>query len=204
MSLGWSQDQLEDAARMVFAQSPKGMADPRYREQATRTAKDMQANTELQKLQKRTEELEGQLNAQREQQYVETYLENVAMAVNEEATPLVNSMIERNPESTMEKLHQMADYLYRETGEVPDADDVVAEYEKARRTELEELGLDVSSIGKRRKKSKNKTHNAGEKKTARTLTNKLNKPTKSQPEPETEDELDAQIVAELEAMSKDG
>lgn len=153
LEAGLSEDDFEDMARAYYAASPKGKTDPRLREQVTRSARDRQHDDELAQTRRELAELKQTIQQQTAAQRTEQWLDGVASAADDE-TPLVRTMLEKSPKKARARLAQVAEQLLAETDEVPDPSDVVAELEKIRREELEELGIDVPAAVKADPKTK--------------------------------------------------
>lgn len=177
LALGLTEDDLEPAARQVYAHSKAAAADPRYKESATRVMRERQVADELAQTRKELTEMRQQLQAREQAQAAEReaqrYMESVVKVAGEE-TPLVRTMLAKNAERTRERLAQTAMRLIEESGETPDPEDVVKALEQARRAELEELGIDLDTAIKAAPKKA--TPVAGETKAARTLTADLGTP----------------------------
>jgi DNA-binding SARP family transcriptional activator len=111
-----------------------------------------------------------------------------------EVSPLAKHFLAKSPEKTNLRLRQIAVELLNETGDRPDADDVLARYEQVRRAELEELGIDPASLSKT--DTKKPDPQADKKPSAKTLANDLS--TSRVPRPKSsERELRAETRAAL-------
>lgn len=177
LGLGLTEDDFEPVAKVVYAHSTAARNNPQVREAAQRSMRERELSDQVAKLTRAVQDRDqrDQERDQRETVQRETvrFLDAVAKSASDE-TPLVRTMLEKSPEKARQRLAQVADAIIHETGEVPDHADVVAELEKLRRAELEELGIDIDTAIKRPKKL---SPAADEKRPAKTLTNDLGKPT---------------------------
>ena len=199
MALGLSADDLDQAARQAYAASTAGLADPRIRESAQREARERQYGDELSDTRRELAEMRAEMQrrdqAQHAERQVVAYLESVAKAATDD-TPLVRQMLAKAPDRTRMRLHELAVQLAeQEDGEAPDPIDVVKALEKARRDELEELGIDLDSVIKT--KSQN-PGSAGETKTARTLGSDLSNPARPRTAPSNRRDEIAEVRRALE------
>ena len=178
LALGLSDDDLEPAARQVYAHSKAAAADPRYKESATRLMRERQYADELAQTRKELQDMKSQIQQRDQAQAAEReatrYIDSVVKVTGEE-TPLVQTMLAKNAERTRERLAQTAMRIIEETGEAPDPEDVVKSLEQARRLELEELGIDLD-VAIKTAAPKKTIPAAGETRTAKTLSNGLGKP----------------------------
>lgn len=185
-------------ARAIYARTPEGQKDPRVRDHATRAMQQRETSDELSQLRDEVKKLrqereQEQQQRQAQQQYSE-YLQRVTKAASDD-TPIVKRWLSSAPEKANSRLGEMAGQIYRQTGEIPEPQDVVRELEKARRAELEELGIDPAQAIAAPKKQ---NQNAGEKTKARTISSDLGTPKKPRSEPLSDEELDADILRAME------
>jgi hypothetical protein len=171
---------LEAFARAAFAMTEAGKKDPAgakaNAELAARTLREREANTQTSALQKRLDELEQKLTQKDQQAQFESkrtaYIEHAAKQITDE-TPIAKALGEKNPEKLRAALWATTERLVEENdGEVPDPADVLATYEKTRRAELEELGVDPTTLATPKKN----TQTADKKHPAKTLGNDLSTP----------------------------
>lgn len=145
---------------------------PQHREIAARLQREREGNDKLSATEKRIAELEAKIEQRDQQtQYAnawQSFYGDVVKAASAETSeaPLLKTALAKNPTRTAARIEQLSHELFRQTGEWPDTDDVLATYESQRRAELEEHGIDVASVIKPKKQ----TQAAEEKRTARTLT----------------------------------
>lgn len=207
MSLGYSQDDLELAARQVYEHSKAAADDPKTRGSAAAAMRLRQLENTFETYQeeRRREiaELRDQLAQRDNAAQAEAWIESATKAATDD-TPLVKTMLAKNPARARTLLAQVADELVAATGEVPDHSDVVTELENRRRTELEELGIEIPSAVKAAT-PKTKTPTAGETKTAptKTLSPDLGTPTKPRSARMTREERRLEIVQALESGRTD-
>jgi vancomycin resistance protein YoaR len=145
-------------------------------ELAARTLREREANTQTSALQKRLDELEQKLTQKDQQAQFESkrtaYIEHAAKQITDE-TPIAKALGDKNPEKLRAALWATTERLIEENdGEVPDPADVLATYEKTRRAELEELGVDPTTLATPKKN----TQAADKKHPAKTLGNDLSTP----------------------------
>lgn len=198
LHLGLSEDDFEPIARSIYDHSKAAASDPKRKEYSQRAMREREAADQLSQVQKEFSEFKQQMETrEREatsQQQVATYLDAVAKAASDE-TPIVRSMIEKNPSRARERLTSAAQYLLDETGEVPDAGDVLRALEKAEREELESRGIDPDMVSR-------KPVAATEKKPSKTLSADLSSPTKPKVKdaPKSKREERDDLVRDLERM----
>jgi hypothetical protein len=206
-SLGYPADRFEDAATAAFARSEKGKADPRYKEQSERAMREREQRDGIEELRAELKELKT-AQAQREQaaaseRAAERYMADVSKAARAATdAPLLKALIAKNPEKADRQLASIALSLFEETGDQPDHADIIVTFEKRRREELEDLGIDVASVLKPTTTPKPKDKTAGEKPSARTLSNDHNASTKVPRSDLSEQEEREQILAEIAKMNR--
>lgn len=168
-ALGLTEDDFEHASRQLYYSSKAAASKPELREIAQRSQREREIEARYEEQSKRLAALEERLTRERQEVEAERhrgeYLGRVTGAIGEGA-PLLKAWHAKAPEKVREGLWRAAEALARETGQIPDAADVVAALEQQRQQDLEELGLDLGAITKA---SKSKTPVAGERKAARTL-----------------------------------
>lgn len=156
-ALGFTEADFDQLGRLVYGASPEGQKNPATKAAAEDSLRKHETTTELQKLQRELAELKNGLTAKEQaaqtQAMVDSYIGDVTKAVTD-ATPLARSALAKAPGKTKQALVAIADRLYVESGpsddlrEVPEPSEVLAEYERMRAGELEELGIDPKTIGK--------------------------------------------------------
>lgn len=205
-ALGYGDDDFEPAARQLYVRSQGAKADPKHREAAARMMREREQQDALSQMRQEMEKLRSEIQQrdlrEQQQQQVETYLTSVTNAVTDD-TPLVRTWLDKSPQKVRRQIVAVSERLIAETGEVPDAADVLQALEQERRSELEELGIDFTQVAKKKATTpKKKTPAAGEKRTAnKTLTNDLGNPTKPRGQPVTREELEADVIANMPSLS---
>lgn len=200
-ALGLTDDDMEPASRQLWALSKAQAADPKNREAAGRMMRERESDDRITKLER---ELADQKQAAAEAkahseaaQKGQAYLASVIKAATDEH-PLAKRLIEKSPERSREKFAAIASELFDRDGDLPDAEDVLAEYEKRRRTELEEDGVDVAAMLKPRASTKANAEGS------RTLGNDIGSTTATKSNTgavrKTQLEKRAELEAELRAM----
>ena len=150
-ALGLSDEDFEHASRQLYYASPAAAKDPKNRIAAEQSIQRHEADSRVDQLQAKIDAMEAK-EAQREQsakleQQKGQYLDHVAKGVTDE-TPLLQKLIAKNPTKARTAMWATAEAFFAETGEMPDAEDIAVAYEKQRRAELEDLGIDVAAVAK--------------------------------------------------------
>lgn len=192
-ALGLSEDDYVFASRRLYALSKDGKADPKNKAAADQLSKEREYSDKLTATEKKLAEMEAKLEQKAQQEAAQReaaeYIENVHRAVDESA-PLLQRQLAKNPGKAFQSIAMIADELAgKNGGKLPDPKKVIRVYEKRRRAELEELGVDVAAIVKTAPKTAAKN---GDKKTA--ATGKAAKV-----EPKSARSLRDEIIADLEA-----
>jgi ferritin-like protein len=148
-ALGLVDDDFGPAARQLWALTKEQAQDPRNREAAARMMKDRESEDRITRLERELAEQKKAASEHTERaraaEKAEAYLANVIKAATDEH-PLAKRLIEKSPQKSRERFAAIADELFDREGDLPDADDVLAEYEKRRRAELEDDGVDVAAM----------------------------------------------------------
>jgi len=196
-ALGLPESRYEDVSKQFYYLS-KGIKDPKFGELAAREQRALETSDEVMALRQELQEIKQERAQERvmaqQQRDAAEYIDTVASAITED-TPIVARMFESNRSKTLDRLRAIAAELIEVTGEVPEPEEVTRALEESRRKDLEEAGVDVATVVKR-KKSKDKTGKANEKKTA--LSSNLGKPTQPRSTPRTPEEIRAQTLRDLE------
>ena len=169
-------DALEYAARQAYG-AAKG--DPANKEAAARALRERELAGEVADLKRWRAEREQaekqQAESVRVEREVAAYVDTlVKTAKTAEDAPLAKHFMAKSPEKTLHRLRLIAAELAHETGDVPDHADVVARFEKTRRAELEDYGVNIDSILKTEQKKPDPP--AAEKTAAKTLENTMSTP----------------------------
>jgi len=202
-ALGLSDDDIGPAARQLWAHSKEGPNDPKNRELAARMMKEREQEDRVTRLERELREEREQRTKERtdkeQQASVDAYLTSIEKSASDDH-PLFRRLVEKSPKKARLKLAETAYALAQRDDEQPDAEDVLAEFEKIERAELEERGIDVAAILKQ--KPVKKAESGGTKTLGSDVTNqtasKNGAPKKSMQEKRME------LEAELRAMDRKG
>lgn len=208
-ALGVKDEDFDAHAKILHLSRPEALSDPRTRDAAQRAMQQrkqtdvldaMQAKLDAfeQRDQERTKQEETAKEEQVIQQRVDAYIDSVTEEVGA-AAPFVAALVASNPKEARAGLARCVDELWAEYGEKPDHKDVVKRFETERRTKLKSFGIDPETA-LAAKNTKTKTPAAGEKTAAKTLTSNLGTPTRPRTEPQTEEEIDAEIARGLDEL----
>jgi hypothetical protein len=201
-ALGLTDDDIGPAARQLWAHSKEGPNDPKNRELAARMMKEREQEDRVSKLERELrEERESRTKEQTEKQQqaqIEAYLTHIEKTASEEH-PLFKRLVEKSPKKARLKIAEAAYSLAQRDGEEPDADDVLAEFERVERAELEERGIDVAAIIKQKpaRKAESGTKTLGNDVTNQTAS-------KNGAAKKSMAEKRAELEAELRAMDRKG
>jgi len=153
--LGLSDDDLTDAAKQVYAHSTEGAKDPKNKDAAARMSRDREERDRVAKLEKKLADMENEAKTSKQKAEQEAamngHLDEVVKDVTDDS-PIVKKWLEKSPRKAREALATVVQHLYGQLDEVPDNEDVIATLEKWRRSELEEMGVDVSAYTKSKTK----------------------------------------------------
>jgi hypothetical protein len=202
-ALGVPAERFEDASQQIYARSEKGKTDPRYREVSERAMREREAADRLAAAEEKFAAFEKRIEAREQARAAERAAERHMSGVFKAArstteAPLLARAFAKNAEKAENRLAQIALELAQETGELPDAEDIITTYEKRRRQELEDEDVDVDALLKTKPKDK-----TAEKKTpARTLSNDLSTSTQVRRSDLSEQEEREVHLAELAKLSR--
>lgn len=151
--LGLSTDdetEMERVGRGAYVYTKAGKADPRSKESASQIAEKSAIQAEIADLRKVADELRNEFKTRDQRASAETfvtrYLDGAVKAIPSEPT-LIGKLYAKAPEKARQALHAVGAKLERENdNETPSHADVIAEYEKLQRAELEEQGVDVDAM----------------------------------------------------------
>lgn len=156
-----SEDEFETIARAAYAHTAAGKKDPKAAASAQQSARERELLTRIDAMEKRFEEM-GETITKREQaaaarDFISQWQDKAIKAIP--ATPtLIAKLHEKAPDKARAALSalgaEMETERMREAGApeserseyTPTHADVIAEYEKRRRAELEEMGVDVDAM----------------------------------------------------------
>jgi len=202
---GKSADELLSRSKQLYAMSkaagPNATHAERTEAKRLQTAQTVEARltgleNENKALKTTIENKERQAQAKIE---VDRYVGDIAKASTPE-TPLVHALLNgKGAEKARSTILSIAAAMHEQSGERPDAADVLAVYEDSERAWYEERNLNPDVVAKaRKKKTKKKTPEAGEK-TSATLGNDLGSTTKPRKGPMTRREEKADVLRDLES-----
>lgn len=146
-----TEDDWEVIGRGAFPFTKAGKADPRAAEIAARTHKESSRDSELAELRQMVNDLTEQISTQSKQaearSYVERWATEATKAIPSDRKTLIGNLHAKAPEKAKQALLEIGARLERENdNETPSHADVIAEYERTRRAELEEQGVDVDAL----------------------------------------------------------
>ncbi len=148
-SLGLSEDDFEPAAQMLYAHSKAGAADPKRKEMAQRGLREREYADKLAQMESKHAALEAKLTEKewtaQADRVLEDHYTSVTKAVSDK-TGLVKAQLAKNPARAKAAMQQITYDLAQKDGVLPTAKAVVIAYEKQRRAELRELGIDPASV----------------------------------------------------------
>jgi hypothetical protein len=190
-ALGVTDDEMEHLARQAYYRSPAAKKNPEHARRADEERARREETSVAKKALERVEELEKRLAAQAEQAEAERkighYIGRVTSAAGED-TPLIKTMIGKNPGKAQRLLFETAQRLADEAGVAPEPADVLRAAEEARRLDLEEMGIDIKAIARPTAPAKKDTPAAGERRAAKSLSNDLGTPTPPRNAPKSREE----------------
>jgi len=145
-----SEEEYEAAARAAFARTKAGKADPRNQHAAAQTSREREQATKIEKMESELEELRNEFKsrdkAAEAKDFQKQFLDAAVKAIPE-APSLIGKLYAKAPDKARQALLHIGARLERENdNETPTHAEVIAEYEKMRRAELEEQGVDVDAM----------------------------------------------------------
>ncbi len=148
-ALGADEDYLATLSQVAYAHSKHGKNDPKAKVYAEQAAKEQSSYSELAETRERIASLEAKLEAKEKTEtlarQVTEYLDGVIKEIPQTPT-LIGKVMAKNPQKAKTYLHTAAALWSKQNdNETPTAAQVIAFYEKTRREELEDEGLDVAS-----------------------------------------------------------
>lgn len=147
LELGLTEDDLEYAARDIYAHSKKGSEDPKNKEAAARSRREREQAEEIRRLKDRLDnrektEAERQKEAD-ERKAIDAHLDRFASAAKKtDRYPLARSYLAKNPQAARADLEVVAGRLAQQLRAMPSDKDVIKAFEKDRRRVLREHGID--------------------------------------------------------------
>lgn len=144
-----SEDDYDVLARGAYAKTKAGKTDPRLKQQAEQTAEARDLKTTVAELRKQIEELGGEFTKRdaraQTEAFVAKWQDEAIKAIPEEPS-LIGRLAAKSPEKARDVLLTIGKYLEKQTGETPTHAECIEEYEKYRRAELEDTGVDVAAL----------------------------------------------------------
>jgi len=144
-----SEDDYEHVARTLVPLTKTGKADPRNKQAVEQLTKEAALAAQVEDLKKTVEELRGTFETTAKEQqtkaFVEKYLDEAVKAIPAEPT-LIGKLHAKSPEKARQALLAIGQYLEKANDETPTHAEVIEAYEKYRREELEEQGVDVDAM----------------------------------------------------------
>jgi hypothetical protein len=145
-----SEDEWELVGRGAFPFTKAGKADPRAQEVAARAQKTTATDSELADLRTELKQVREELAAKEKQAEARSFVENwkseAAKAIPTDKPTLIARLHSKSPEKAKQALVAIGAELERASGETPSHADVIAEFEKRERAELEDRGVDVEAL----------------------------------------------------------
>lgn len=146
-------DDWEHASKAAFLRSKAASDKPESRDAYLRSVKQREHEDRLARIERENAELRQSI-VQREQQQTfaqqqSMYLDATVKAANDEA-PLLATLATKNPDKARTELWATAQAIFEATGEVPEPSDLVAAYEQKQRAALESLGIDITTVTKKK------------------------------------------------------
>lgn len=199
-AFGLAGDDLEHAARALYARSPAAAKHPATRAAAEATVREREMEARVAAAERRAAEVERRFTESQQQAQHQAalngYLSEIEKAAKTADAPLARRLTESAPAEARLLFNQVAVDLLDELGEAPDAAAVVAEVEKRQRAQLQKFGIDpMLALG-----ATGKTE-APAKKASKTLGNTpAGASVSTRPTPKTVRELDQEVELELRAL----
>lgn len=146
-----SEDEWEVVGRSAFPRTKAGKADPNAAKVAAQTARERELMQQLEDLKKTTEELRNEFKQRDQQattqQFIQRWQDEAVKAIPADKPTLIAKLHEKSPQKARQALLEIGARLERENdNETPSHAEVIAEYERMRRAELEEQGVDVDAL----------------------------------------------------------
>jgi len=155
-----SEDDWETIGRGAYPRTKAGKADPRAAPAVAQTAREATLAAKLEAVERRTIELDEQIrsrdSAAQTQVFVDRYLDDAVKAIPAAPT-LIGKLHAKSPAKARETLLELGKAMERHAMEqdgatkydpsyTPSNAELIATYEKLRRAELEEQGVDVDAL----------------------------------------------------------
>lgn len=146
-----TEDDWERVGRGAFPHTKQGKADPRAIEVAARHDRDAAHDSEIAELRRTVSDLTDEIKTYKSsveaRSYVETWQADAVKAIPKDKPTLIARLHEKSPAKAQKALLAIGAELERANdGETPSHADVIAEFEKRERAELEDRGVDVDAL----------------------------------------------------------
>jgi hypothetical protein len=146
-----TEDDWEIVGRGAFPFTKTGKADPRAAEVAARVQKETTRDSELSELRKMVSDLTEQIATQGKKVEAQTFVENwqseAIKAIPADKPTLIARVHAKSPAKARTALLAIGAELERANdGEAPSYGEVIAEFERRERAELEDRGVDVDAL----------------------------------------------------------
>lgn len=145
-----SEDDFEVAGRAILPYTKTGKNAPGAKEQAEKALRERGVDSTTAELREKIEQLENEFKTRDQtaqaQAFVDRYLDAAVKAIP--ATPtLIGKLHTKSPDKARQALLHLGARMEKDNdGEAPAHAEVIAEYERIRRAELEEQGVDVDAL----------------------------------------------------------
>ncbi len=146
-----TEDDWERVGRGAFPHTRAGKTDPRAIEVAARHDKDAAHDSEIAELRKTVSDLTDEIKTYKStvesRSYVESWQAEAVKAIPKDKPTLIARLHEKSPAKAQKALLAIGAELERANdGETPSHAEVIAEFEKRERAELEDRGVDVDAL----------------------------------------------------------
>lgn len=151
--LGLTDEDFEFASKDAFLRSKAAAADPKSKAELARATKEREHGDEIAVLKRELAETR-KLITERDQRgqherAVNEYLDSAVKAASDE-TPLLRTLVEKNPTRARAELEKVAFELAEQHGAPVTAAEVALAFEERRRADLEQYGVDLGAIAKKK------------------------------------------------------
>lgn len=149
--LGLGDDDFEYAAQQIYALSKAGAADPKRRAAVEAAMRDREKGDELATLRREVEEMkkarEAAIAEATHRETREAWVASVSKEIDPAKSPLAARHLAKSPAKAHAMMFEVTlDLMNQNDGEEPSPAEVAAAYEKRRRTQLEDEGVDVDAL----------------------------------------------------------
>lgn len=165
IELGLQESDFEAAAQDLYARSTEGAKDPKRRDHVARLQRERERDAKLEAYEKKIDELSTKVESREQAAQDVAQLDSYFGTIEKHAgahAPLLAKQLEANPKRARADLTRIAWELAQVTGSMPKKKVVMATYEKNRRAELEELGIDTKQFTPKPKTPDSRKEPAGD------------------------------------------